>query len=86
MNESDSMWKSIVTPRIQNDVAEFWEKYREENGIGDNIVLFVVDIERNLTLELGRVMNLFIDAVMSQREYEGESPLKPMVEEEKEDE
>ena len=78
---SDEMWKKMVTPKVQNDVADFWNKYREENGIGDNIVIVIMDIERSLTLELGRVMNLFIDAVMSQRqmqrEYSGKSALQP---------
>lgn len=87
--KSDSMWKEMVTPKVQNDVADFWNKYREENGIGDNIVLVVMNIERSLTLELGRVMNLFIDAVMSQRmsqrEYSGKSALEPKVGDEDED-
>ena len=78
---SDEMWNKMVTPKIQNDVADFWNKYREENGFGDNIVIVIMDIERSLTLELGRVMNLFIDAVvsqrMSQRKYIGKSALQP---------
>lgn len=75
--KSDSMWKKMVTPKVKNDVADFWEKYKKENGVGDNIVLFVIDIERSLTLELGRVMNLFIDEVLSQRRYSGKSVLQP---------
>jgi len=86
MEKSDSMWKEMVTPKIQNDVADFWNKYREENGIGDNIVIVIMDIERSLTLELGRVMNLFVDAVLSQRmsqkKFEGKSALQPKVDDE----
>lgn len=71
------MWDEMVTPKVQNDIADFWEKYREENDIGDNIVLVVIDIKRSLTQELGRMMNLFIDAVVSQREHSGKSALVP---------
>lgn len=77
MGKPNSMWKEMVTPTIKNDVADFWKKYREENGIGDNIVLFIVNIDRALTLELGRIMNLFVDEVLRQREYEGKSILQP---------
>jgi len=81
MGEPNSMWKNMVTPKVQDDVADFWNKYREENGIGDNIVVVIMDMDRSLTLELGKVMNLFIDAVMSQRmsqrEFEGKSALQP---------
>ena len=76
------MWKEIVTPGVMNDVADWWKKYREEHEIGKNIVLMVVNVDRSLTLEMGRVMNMFIDAVLSQRRYEGESALK-MVDEDK---
>lgn len=81
MGRSNSIWKKMWTPKIQNDVADFWNKYREENGIGKNIVVVIMDIERSLTLELGRVMNLFIDAVLDQRrmqrEHIGKSALQP---------
>ena len=80
----NDMWKNMVTPTIVNDVADFWEKYREEKGIGKNIILLVMDMDRALTLELGRVMNLVIDAVLSRREYEGESPLQPAVDDDDE--
>jgi len=73
------MWKEMVTPKTVNDIADFWKKYREDNGIGKNIILLVMDIDRSLSLELGRVMNLFIDAVMDQREYSGKSALQPKV-------
>lgn len=87
IKKPDSMWKKMVTPAIKNDVADFWEKYREENGIGDNIVVVLIDIDRSLTLELGKLANIFIDAVLSQRrmrqkEYEGKSALQPKVNEE----
>lgn len=86
MSEDDNMWENMVIPKIMNDVDEFWKKYREEHGIGKNIVLLVMDIDRSLTPELGRVMNLFIDEVIRQREYEGRSALQPEEEERKDEE
>lgn len=77
MEKSNSMWKKMVTPTIKNDVADFWKKYKEEHGIGDNIVVVLLDIDRALTLELGRVMKLFIDEVLRQREYNDKSALQP---------
>ena len=71
------MRKEVVTPKMMDDIADFWKKYREEHEIGKNIVLMVVDVDRSLEQVLGRVMNQFIDAVLSQRRHGGEWVLKP---------
>lgn len=77
MSDPDSMWKKIATPKIKNDVYKFWTEYREENGIGDNIILVLINTDRALMLELNRIVNLFVDIVLRQREYEGTSILQP---------
>lgn len=71
------MREEIMTPAVMDDIADFWKKYREEHGIGKNVVLMVVDVDRSLEQVLGRVMNQFIDAVLSQRRHGGGWVLKP---------
>lgn len=63
----ENMGKTMVTPAIKNDIADFWDKYREENGIGDNIVVVIVDVDSALEMTLGKMMKIFIDDVLSQR-------------------
>ena len=81
-----TMRENMVTPKMMDDLEEFWKKYREEHGIGKNIVLMVIDLDRPLKLGLRRVMNRFIDEVMRRREHKGEWELKPALKLKEEDE
>ena len=69
----DNMLKTMVTPAIKNDIADFWNKYREENNIGDNIILVVIDMDSALEMTLGKMMKIFIDDVLSQRKSRKQS-------------
>lgn len=71
-----------MSDEIQDDVAEFWNKYREEHGIEKNIMLIVIDIDGSMSMAARDLADLFISHKMSKRKFEGKSPLQPKKEKE----
>jgi hypothetical protein len=68
---------SELNPKTQMDIADFWEKYRKEHDIGKNIVLMVIDTNVSLNWNLRRLVDILIDEIIRQREFEGKPAIEP---------
>ena len=67
----------MMTEKMYEDVGKFWEKYREEHDIGENIMLMVIDMNGSINMVLNKLADTFISHRMSKMKFKGKSALEP---------
>ena len=75
----------MMTEKILDDVTKFWEAYRKEHDVDENIILTIIDTKITIEKTLVGVIELIVAEVARHREYEGKSVLEPDVKKEKDD-
>ena len=59
----------MMTEKILDDVTKFWEAYRKEHDVDENIILTIIDTKITIEKTLVGVIELIVAEVARHREY-----------------